>query len=60
MLVASNFLLNRMPPTNSGLLFPWIDNSSNVYKVEDMLRPVRFPDVVPAEVLGKEVNPDFR
>ena len=50
MLIASNFLLNRMPPKDTGIFFPWIDNPSNVYKVEEMLRPVRFPDVVPAEV----------
>ena len=56
MLFASHAILNYMPEKEYLTIHPWIHTASNHIRVEDMLRPVTFPDVNPSELL--DINPN--
>ncbi len=51
MLFASSFVLNCTPAAESFVIHPWIDNPSNHFRLVDMCRMVRVPDVCPADIL---------
>ena len=57
MLISSNLMLN-CDPGSAWDIHPYCIDSSNVERREDMMRPVRVPDVVPATVLDAELDPD--
>lgn len=50
MLIASNFILNRCKEAYQFTIYPWIQQSANHYSNESQLRPVKFPDINPAEL----------
>ncbi|BEJ11480.1 hypothetical protein CspHIS471_0109020 [Cutaneotrichosporon sp. HIS471] len=53
MLIASHFALNQSTRVGEHLIFPWLHSFSNHVSTEqNLLRSVRVPDVVPAEILG--------
>jgi carnosine N-methyltransferase len=53
MLIASHFALNQSTRVGEHLVFPWLHSFSNHASTErGLLRSVRVPDVVPAEILG--------
>jgi hypothetical protein len=57
MLVAGSHMLNRAGDVGSTVLYPWIDQSSNVASPADMLRAVAVPDVCCADALQGEWLP---
>ncbi|CCI47157.1 unnamed protein product [Albugo candida] len=61
MLFASNFILNCISNKEEFTIHPWIHNSSNHLSVDDALRSVAIPDVVPGSLfaLNHDNVPDF-
>ncbi|GEQ70703.1 hypothetical protein JCM33374_g4382 [Metschnikowia sp. JCM 33374] len=53
MLLASGFLLNRVPMANSHTIFPYIHTSSHVTRRLFQVRPVMFPDESPYSIFGE-------
>ncbi|KAJ1719798.1 hypothetical protein LPJ53_005492 [Coemansia erecta] len=47
MLFASNFVLNKTSELNEHTIYPYVHQFSNVVRVEDQIRPVAIPDVLP-------------
>ncbi|GMK54880.1 hypothetical protein CspeluHIS016_0114660 [Cutaneotrichosporon spelunceum] len=55
MLIASHFALNQSTRVEQHVIFPWVHGFSNHLSTkENHLRSVRVPDVVPAEILGRQ------
>ncbi len=52
MLLTSNFLLNSTAEAESVPLFPFIDQTCNLWRGEDNSREVLIPDVCPGALLG--------
>ena len=53
MIVASNFMLNFLPPgENSIEIYPWCLQSSNVKKSQEQIRGVTLPDIHPTNYPG--------
>ncbi|KAI8060967.1 N2227-like protein-domain-containing protein [Gongronella butleri] len=50
MLLASNFILNKMTEVGAYETYPFIHACSNIQTTESQLRPVRIPDVVPGNL----------
>nr|CCA19693.1 conserved hypothetical protein [Albugo laibachii Nc14] len=62
MLFASNFILNCISKKEEFTIHPWIHNSSNHLSIDDALRSVAIPDVVPGSLFALddvENVPDF-
>jgi len=59
MLFASNVILNCTESAEAFTLHPWIHDASNHMRHEDMVRPVKIPDVNPAELLEANPGADF-
>lgn len=56
MIVASNFILNCLPPgKNSIEFYPWCLQSSNVKKGREQIRGVAVPDIHPTSYGGRSV-----
>eukprot|EP01065_Artemidia_motanka_P005866 TRINITY_DN12843_c0_g1_i1.p1 TRINITY_DN12843_c0_g1~~TRINITY_DN12843_c0_g1_i1.p1 ORF type:complete len:432 (+),score=174.62 TRINITY_DN12843_c0_g1_i1:55-1296(+) len=49
MLVSGHFLLNKLQHSKSVQIFPYVDQTVNVFNRNDQFRPVLIPDVAPAE-----------
>ena len=47
MLLASNFILNRLQPLGCVTVHPWVLQSCNVKSREDQMRGIKVPDVAP-------------
>ena len=47
MLLASNYILNKMSRPNEVEIFPWINTFSNSMSIQDNLAPISIPDVIP-------------
>ena len=56
MLIASNYVLNRCKSRNSCTIYPWIHQYTNNLSVEDQTKPVKFPDIDPAQDMPKDAN----
>ena len=54
MLLVSDFILNKTRRRKEFQLYPFVHESCNVLKFEDMLRVVEVPDICPAQELGEE------
>eukprot|EP00698_Gefionella_okellyi_P024539 TRINITY_DN8694_c0_g1_i1.p1 TRINITY_DN8694_c0_g1~~TRINITY_DN8694_c0_g1_i1.p1 ORF type:complete len:407 (-),score=81.91 TRINITY_DN8694_c0_g1_i1:624-1844(-) len=50
MLLASNFILNRSTAADCYTIYPFIHQTCNVDRSDDMTRPVQVPDVLPADI----------
>lgn len=48
MLFVAHAILNCIPQKDYVTIHPWIHTASNHLRIEDMLRPVSFPDIDPA------------
>jgi carnosine N-methyltransferase len=59
MLFASNVILNCTEAAGAFTLHPWIHDASNHMRHEDMVRPVKIPDVNPAGLLESNPGADF-
>lgn len=44
--------LNSVRQRNATVIHPWIDEPSNVFAPQDMLRPIPIPDVSPPDLLA--------
>jgi carnosine N-methyltransferase len=56
MLVVSEFILNTLTGSDAAeqrAIFPWIHNTSNVARHEDLVREVRIPDVAATELVRR-------
>ena len=53
MLLMSAFLLNGTAVENQWTIFPWMINSSNVWRLADQVRPCNFPDHFPGDLAGR-------
>lgn len=56
-LLASAYILNRVPAANSHTLYPWVHSFSNHKSRDSHLKCVQIPDVHPATKLGSIENP---
>lgn len=50
MLFASNFILNQVVGKNCITFYPWVHQFCNVFKANDNIRPIKFPDVNPRDL----------
>ena len=50
MLIASNFILNRIYTKEQFTIYPFIHQRSNIVARRDQLRPIKIPDVLPSEL----------
>eukprot|EP01065_Artemidia_motanka_P001860 TRINITY_DN10869_c0_g2_i1.p1 TRINITY_DN10869_c0_g2~~TRINITY_DN10869_c0_g2_i1.p1 ORF type:complete len:534 (+),score=95.84 TRINITY_DN10869_c0_g2_i1:56-1603(+) len=53
MLIAGHWILNHCQTANQYVIHPWIDTTTNVMSRDEQFRPVRIPDVCPAELLDE-------
>lgn len=51
MLLAANYVLNKIEKHDQHTIYPYIDNPNNIYGKDDNIRPVKIPDIAPSEVL---------
>ena len=50
MLLASHYILNKSSQVDEHVIYPFVHSSSNWRKADDMLRPIRIPDVLPSRL----------
>lgn len=50
MLLASHYVLNKTSRVDEHVIYPFVHSSSNWKTADDMLRPVRIPDVLPSSL----------
>ncbi|TPX37333.1 carnosine N-methyltransferase [Synchytrium endobioticum] len=50
MLIASNFVLNRLHEPHQCTIYPWVHSLSNATTSSNQLHPVRIPDVLPGNI----------
>ncbi|KAI9499624.1 N2227-like protein-domain-containing protein [Zychaea mexicana] len=50
MLVASNFVLNRISRPHEYEIHPFVHSFSNIRSSEQQLKPIRIPDIVPSQL----------
>ncbi|KAJ1026964.1 hypothetical protein NDA16_002257 [Ustilago loliicola] len=48
MLLASHYILNKSNQVDQHTIYPFVHSSSNWRTADDMLRPIRIPDVLPS------------
>lgn len=48
MLLASHYILNKSTQVDEHTIYPFVHSSSNWRSADDMLRPIRIPDVLPS------------
>jgi carnosine N-methyltransferase len=53
MLLMSAFILNGTVEENQWMIFPWMLNSSNSWRLKDQLRPCSFPDRLPCDMTSR-------
>ena len=52
MILAGDFIMNRLQSINEMTIYPWIDQPSNVKRFQDHVSPVVFPDQPCVALLG--------
>ena len=57
MLLTCNLMLNGSDRENIFRIAPWVEKRCNVFARADLLRPITFPDVCPADLIQK--NPGY-
>lgn len=50
MLLASHYILNKSSQIDEHIIYPFVHSSSNWRTANDMLRPIRIPDVLPSSL----------
>ncbi|CDS01400.1 uncharacterized protein SPSC_06386 [Sporisorium scitamineum] len=50
MLLASHYILNKSSQVEEHIIYPFVHSSSNWRTADDMLRPIRIPDVLPSSL----------
>ena len=50
MLLASHYILNKTSQVDEHTIYPFVHSSSNWRTADDMLRPIRIPDVLPSSL----------
>lgn len=50
MLLASHYILNKSSQKEQHTIYPFVHSSSNWRTADDMLRPIRIPDVLPSSL----------
>ncbi|SJX63325.1 uncharacterized protein SRS1_14145 [Sporisorium reilianum f. sp. reilianum] len=50
MLLASHYILNKSTQVDEHVIYPFVHSSSNWRTADDMLRPIRIPDVLPSSL----------
>ncbi|GAC97685.1 hypothetical protein PHSY_005271 [Pseudozyma hubeiensis SY62] len=50
MLLASHYILNKSSQIDEHVIYPFVHSSSNWRTADDMLRPIRIPDVLPSSL----------
>mmetsp|Transcript_19509 Transcript_19509/g.25361 ORF Transcript_19509/g.25361 Transcript_19509/m.25361 type:complete len:364 (-) Transcript_19509:203-1294(-) len=57
MLLVSDFIMNKLNEENEKVIHPWLDGVTNVYRSEDLTRPVKIPDRTTRQIMTNNEEP---